>query len=99
MAYNQLSDAEVERLVILAEECGEVIQAVGKILRHGWQDGNKYHRRAQLELELGDVVALVAMMEEARDIDGDKILRRSFEKLEIIKQYLHHQEPTCPTAL
>ena len=34
--FNQLTPAETERLAILAEECGEVIQAVGKILRHGY---------------------------------------------------------------
>jgi hypothetical protein len=32
---NELSDAEVERLAILAEEMGEAQQCIGKILRHG----------------------------------------------------------------
>lgn len=35
--FNKLTPAEAERLTILAEECGEVIQCVGKILRHGYE--------------------------------------------------------------
>lgn len=41
LAFNGLSPAEVERLALLAEECGEVIQTVGKILRHGYYLGSK----------------------------------------------------------
>ena len=33
--FNNLTPGEAERLAILAEECGEVIQIIGKILRHG----------------------------------------------------------------
>ena len=42
--FNKLTPAEAERLAMLAEECGEVVQIVGKILRHGYDsqhpDGN-----------------------------------------------------------
>ena len=38
--FNGLTPAEAERLAMLAEECGEVIQMVGKILRHGY---DSYH--------------------------------------------------------
>lgn len=34
---NDLTPAQAERLAILAEECGEVVQAIGKILRHGYE--------------------------------------------------------------
>lgn len=34
---NNLSDAELERLAYLAEECGEVQQIIGKIIRHGYE--------------------------------------------------------------
>ena len=34
--FNGLTPAEAERLAMLAEEAAEVIQAVGKILRHGY---------------------------------------------------------------
>lgn len=32
--YNQLTDKQAEQLFCLAEEAGEVVQAVSKILRH-----------------------------------------------------------------
>jgi hypothetical protein len=39
---NGLSNEQLESLALLSEECGEVIQVVGKILRHGldsnWMD-------------------------------------------------------------
>lgn len=35
--FNQLKPSEAERLACLIEECGEVIQAAGKILRHGYK--------------------------------------------------------------
>ena len=35
--FSRLSAGEVERLAILAEECGEVIQVVGKVLRFGFE--------------------------------------------------------------
>ena len=34
--FNKLTPAQAERLAILIEECGEVIQAATKILRHGY---------------------------------------------------------------
>lgn len=38
--FNGLTPAQAELLAMLAEECGEVIQVVGKILRHGYES---YH--------------------------------------------------------
>jgi hypothetical protein len=32
-----LNPAQAERLAILAEECGEIVQVIGKILRHGFE--------------------------------------------------------------
>ena len=31
--HNNLTPAEEERLALLSEECGEVIQAIGKVLK------------------------------------------------------------------
>ena len=38
--FNRLSPAEDERLTVLAEECSEVIQAICKIQRHGYESFN-----------------------------------------------------------
>lgn len=46
--FNELNPAQVELLALLAEEMGEAIQAIGKVLRHGYEsyhpvteDGNR----------------------------------------------------------
>lgn len=57
--FNELTPAETERLAILAEEMGETIQVIGKILRHGYDSRNPlegktgWTNRANLEKELG----------------------------------------------
>lgn len=70
---NQLTDAEAERLAMLAEEAAEVIQVVGKILRHGY---DSYHpstpmltNRALLEEEMLDMKAVVDEMHSQGDFD------------------------------
>jgi len=64
--FNRLTPAEAERLAMLAEECGEVIQVIGKILRHGY---DSYHpadpsttNRQLLGRELTDLLAVAASL-------------------------------------
>lgn len=69
----QLSPAEHERLVILIEELGESIQAATKILRHGYDSTNPLaesplNNRDQLECELADVLSIVELMYENKDV-------------------------------
>lgn len=50
-----------EKLVLLIEECGEVIQAATKILRFGW-DRNQHDygiNHEVLACECGDLVAVI----------------------------------------
>lgn len=67
--YNGLSPAEAERLAMLAEEAGEVVQAVTKILRHGYEathpDGGPTNRET-LKRELADLAAVQRMMRPDR---------------------------------
>jgi ribosomal protein S28E/S33 len=92
--FNQLSPAQTERLAILAEEMGEVVQIVGKILRHGY---DSYHpsggddNRGLLELELGDVLHMLDRMTKAGDISKVRLSVRKADKAARIAQYLHHQ--------
>ena len=90
--FNGLSEAEAERLAILAEECSEVTKAAMKILRHGHRHyhGDETNREA-LERELGDVIHAVRRMEQAGDINPLAIATRAGSKPESIKPYLHHQ--------
>lgn len=97
MAFNGLTDAEAERLGILAEECAEVIQAVGKILRHGYETGHPTKpegltNRQQLELELGDVGFILGFMVHEGDVREQRIALRRTEKASKIQHYLHHNQ-------
>lgn len=94
--FNKLSPAEAERLAILAEECGEVIQVVGKILRHGFQsthpDGGPTNRQ-QLEKEMGALFHVIVMMALCRDVDTHQIIViHAQEKRRNLARYTHHQE-------
>lgn len=94
--FNGLSPAEAERLALLAEELGEAVQSVGKVLRHGYESHHPYGykpgtNRGQLEMELGDVKAAVDMMCAAEDLSGVSMTLHSEGKRERVKQYLHHQ--------
>lgn len=93
--FNQLTPAEAERLAMLAEECGEVIQMIGKILRHGL---DSYHpsdpavsNRLLLTRELVDLEAVVRAMVrhgEIYDPQGQNTSAAWERKL----RYAHHQE-------
>lgn len=94
--FNQLSPAEAERLACLAEECGEVIQAVGKILRHGYEDYSPFDEtqttnRKHLEREIGDLSAVIDTMRFANDVSDLRIHRAANEKLTKLPRWTHHQ--------
>ena len=93
--FNNLSPAQAERLALLMEECAEVQQVVGKILRHGLlshhPDGGPTNR-ALLERELGDLMCAVDMMVAAGEIERHVIEEYCENKRERVKQYLHHQD-------
>lgn len=95
---NHLSDAEIERLALLAEEMGEALHAIGKILRHGYDSvdptvrtNKQIDNRSMLEQELGDVRAAIVLLCNAEDVSNAMIQNRSVEKLEAVRKWLHHQ--------
>ena len=93
---NNLTAAETERLALLAEECGEVIQIVGKILRHGYDSSNPLDdspiNRRILEKEIGDIELAIYMLSEAKDIDRNEIDKARIEKGKKIGKWLHYQD-------
>lgn len=98
---NGLNKAEAERLAVLAEECGEVIQVVGKILRHGYEsyspnDTQKITNREWLEKEIGDIFVIGGILVASGDIDHNQMMQHTAEKLGRISKYLHHQTPMAP---
>lgn len=94
--FNQLSNAETERLAILSEELGEVLQIIGKTLRHGYESRNPLEsdsptNRMLLEKECGDVLNIINMMYAAGDIAQEKVAERTKYKASTIAKWLHHQ--------
>jgi hypothetical protein len=71
--YNKLTPAETERLSMLAEEAAEIIQIVGKILRHGYDsyhpdDPEMTSNRRLLCGEIEDLHAVLYGMRVTEDI-------------------------------
>jgi hypothetical protein len=95
MAFsNDLTPAQVERLALLAEECGEVIQIIGKILRHGYDschpDGGISNREL-LEKEWGDAWYAADLL-GAHDLTPSNVVHHVQAKREKVGRYLHHQD-------
>lgn len=95
MAFNKLTDAQAERLAILAEECAEVIHMIGKTLRHGYEDSHPDYdnitNRKNLEKELGNVGYIIHEMIAKGDINETNISLSMINKGETVKPFLHHQ--------
>lgn len=96
--FNKLTPAEAERLAVLAEEAGEVVQVVMKILRHGYESSNPDRpgdgtNRDQLCVEYGHLMAAADLMVDSKDFGtSDLIARARYEKPKQRAKYLHHQE-------
>ena len=95
---NHLTQAQVERLALLAEEMGEALHAIGKVLRHGYESFDptvEAHQiitnRSMLEKELGDVRAAMILLCNANDLSKNTIHYYADEKLRIVQNWLHHQ--------
>ena len=60
-----------ECLVILSEECGEVIQAVSKTMRFPEDDEKEPH---QIRKELGDLQCMIDLTCKHLDIDQEDVV-------------------------
>jgi len=96
--FNNLTPAEAERLALLAEECGECVQAIGKIMRHGYESQHPEGiysgatNRQRLVAEMGDVQAAILMLCEGGDVRHADIHTACVDKLTRVRRYLHHQK-------
>ena len=92
--FNQLSEAEVERLALVIEECGEVIQAASKVLRHGYDLGHPEQatsNREDLAVEIGHLYFATGLLIRARDISRSRHVMPSNERKErTVQEWLHH---------
>lgn len=93
---NRLNEAEAERLALLAEEMGESIQAIGKILRHGYESTHPLTpqgptNRDWLEKEIAHVFVAARLMFDAGDIRRVPCATYEQAKSEELHRYTHHQ--------
>lgn len=84
---NPLDPGIRELLIVLAEECGETVQRVTKILRFGfttspWTGKNN---RDELELELADIGAMVRALDAHGVINLDRVNRLVDKKLAALR--------------
>lgn len=93
-AFAALTEAERERLEMLAEEAAEVIHAVTKVLRHGYDNHHPDHPEQTNEVtllkEITDFAAVVYVMADAGDLiapDPGEIEEVAQRKL----TFTHHQ--------
>lgn len=94
---NGLSPAQAERLALLAEECGEAVQAIGKILRHGLSScsplnhpDDAVRNDVALAREVGDVFAAVDLLYQAGVLDARDVYDARLDKLQRVERWLHH---------
>ena len=91
--FNRLSPAEDERLALLTEECGEVLQIIGKIQRHGyessWPEGGPTNRE-RLSRELGDLLFTIAFLQDQGDISSNILGEYVIRKAEKLNKWFHH---------
>jgi NTP pyrophosphatase (non-canonical NTP hydrolase) len=82
-----ITDKTQEALVILQEECAEVIQAVSKCYRFGLDNSHKSGttQRANLEMEIGDMLALVDILVEQGVVDLNNLNTAKLNKIEKLK--------------
>jgi hypothetical protein len=96
--FNNLPPDQAEALALLAEECGELIQAIGKIQRHGlWSEhpDTGIPNQHALTKEIGDVLAALRIAEVQRLIAWANVIGARDRKLIKVRQYLHHAKVTA----
>ena len=87
---SNLNNQTKEALVILQEECAEVVQEVSKCFRFGlnsehYKTGLKHS--IMLETEVGDVLALVDILVEQGVLNKDNLEIAKVAKKEKLKQW------------
>jgi NTP pyrophosphatase (non-canonical NTP hydrolase) len=85
-----INDIDHEILSITQEECAEVIQAVSKIFRFGFDSRHPdkgYDNREHLEEELGDLQFMINLMIEHGIVRKDKLDEAEVKKYEKLQQW------------
>jgi NTP pyrophosphatase (non-canonical NTP hydrolase) len=95
MSNSGLSPYQDEVLTILMEECAEVVQEICKIKRFGYTE-QSHHIKGKthsecLESELGDLLAMIALLREANiGITTAGLLDAEHRKLAKVSKWMTH---------
>jgi NTP pyrophosphatase (non-canonical NTP hydrolase) len=79
-----------ETLLILQEECAEVTQAVSKCFRFGldnFKPGKPATNQEHLETEIGDLLAMIDILNELGVVDTARLDQAKQAKKEKLKQW------------
>lgn len=92
------TEAERELLIILAEECSEVIKDVAKWLRFGAKDidpekSDAITNDVRVALEVGDIFEVVRRIQAKGMISGYDIDKGARQKQERLDRFLQYQKP------
>ena len=95
--FNNLTPKQTELLGGTSEECGEVVQVIGKILRHGLDsykptDPSFTTNRQNLTAELADIAAMTDLLIENGVIDASDWKALKDKKRFRFEQYAHHMD-------
>ena len=82
-----LTDKEKEILIITAEECGEVVQAVSKLLRFGKENVAAYSNVDRLNQEVGDLLCMVDLLIEFGIINQEAAWKSAKDKRLRLENY------------
>lgn len=84
-----MTEQEKEILIITAEECGEVVQAVTKILRFGKESKEMaaYTNLHHLEEEVGDLLCMIELLVDFGLVDEAAMIKAADNKRERLKNY------------
>lgn len=86
----QLNEENNEVLDILQEECAEVVQAVSKIRRFGIDNakpGTSYTNREHLEEEIGDLLAMIDILQINNIVSWGNLHKAKRAKIEKLKNW------------
>jgi NTP pyrophosphatase (non-canonical NTP hydrolase) len=83
-----MNDKQHEALLITQEECAEVTQAISKCFRFGLNNnkpGKSLTNKEHLEVEIGDLLAMIEILEKQGIITVDGVLEAKDRKISKLK--------------
>ena len=86
--YIKMNQKEKEVMLICQEECAEVVQAISKCFRFGFDsefDGKTNHQR--LTEEVGDLMCMIDLMIEKNIVDDMSVHKAALDKRNKLQQW------------